>query len=154
MYCVHTFPFPCYHEVSQYCCLNSGKLTCTSIKYFGFVFRKVDTFRICFVSRIFFHSLFLVYSQGVLAFYCCENCENPRLVKQLLFITSDKAFMEILLRQKFFPNISSWLFLKKRICIISADLCNPCIIMYEILYITLLWYVLQLLYFHLLCPDF
>ena len=30
---------------------------------------------------------------------------------------------------------------------ISADLCNPCIIMYEILYITLLWYVLQLLYF-------
>ena len=30
---------------------------------------------------------------------------------------------------------------------ISADLCNPCIIMYEILYISLLWYVLQLLYF-------
>ena len=38
-------------------------------------------------------------------------------------------------------------FSEKRICIISADLCNPCIIMYEILYITLLWYVLQLLYF-------
>ena len=121
MYCVHTFPFPCYHEVSQYCCLNSGKLTCTSIKYFGFVFRKVDTFRICFVSRIFFHSLFLVYSQGVLAFYCCENCENPRLVKQLLFITSDKAFYinitwaEIL--SKYFKLI---IFQEKNLYFISA----------------------------------
>ena len=149
MYCVHTFPFPCYHEVSQYCCLNSGKLTCTSIKYFGFVFRKVDTFRICFVSRIFFHSLFLVYSQGVLAFYCCENCENPRLVKQLLFITSDKAFYinitwaEIL--SKYFKLIISQ---EKNLYIISADLCNPCIILCKILY------VLQIYIFHLLCPDF
>ena len=126
-----------------------------SIKYFGFIFKidfsqrlvswRIDTFRICYASRIFFIFVFVVLSRCICLFVVIRIVKIQDL--QLLFITSNKAFMEILLGQKFFPNISSWSFLKKRICIISADLCNPCIIMYEILYITLLWYVLQLLYF-------
>ena len=120
-------------------------------------FTKIDIMKNWYLSHLLCVSYIFILCvccalKVYFAFCCYENCEIQDL--QLLFITNDKAFMEILLGQKFFPNISSWLFLKKRICIISADLCNPCIIMYEILYITLLWYVLQLLYFHLLCPDF
>ena len=82
---------------------------------------RIDTFRICYASRIFF----------ILCVCCALKVYLPfivmRIVKiqdlQLLFITSDKAFIEILLGQKFFPNISSWLFFKRRICISFQLVC-------------------------------
>ena len=49
--CMH---FLVHVKNPQYYCSNSGKLTCISFKYFGFIFRKVDNFRICCASHIFF----------------------------------------------------------------------------------------------------
>ena len=54
-----------------------------------------DVFRIYCGSRIFSIAFIVVLSRcTVLAFY--ENCNNPRLVKKLLFIGGDEAFRILL----------------------------------------------------------
>ena len=131
------------------------------IKYFGFIFKidfsqrliswRIDTFRICYASRIFFIFVFVVLSRCICLFVVIRIVKIQDL--QLLFITSDKAFMEILLGQKFFPNISSWSFLREEFVHFSwsmQSLHNH--VWNSVHYAPVV--CLTTFIFHLLCPNF
>ena len=117
-----------------------------------FLLWRIDTFRICYASRIFSFFVFAVLSRCICLLLLWELWKSKTCNYCLLPVI--RHLQRYYLGRNSFQIFQVDYFSEKRICIISADLCNPCIIMYEILYITLLWYVLQLLYFHLLCPDF
>ena len=126
-----------------------------SIKYFGFIFRKlifhkdflswrIDTFRICYASRIFSFFVFAVLSRYICLLLLWELWKSKTCNYCLLPVI--RLLWKYCLGRNSFQIFQVDHFSEKNLYI-SADLCNPCIIMYEILYITLLWYVLQLLYF-------
>ena len=105
------------------------------------------------VMRLVYFSFFVF---GVLS-RCTLPSVVMRIVKiqdlQLLFITSDKAFMEILLGQKFFPNISSWSFLREEFVHFSwsmQSLHNH--VWNSVHYAPVV--CLTTFIFHLLCPNF
>ena len=126
-----------------------------SIKYFGFIFRKLfhkdwyheELIPFASVMRLvyFLSFVFAVLSRCICLLLLWELWKSKTCNYCLLPVI--RHLQRYYLGRNSFQIFQVDYFSEKRICIISADLCNPCIIMYEILYITLLWYVLQLLYF-------
>ena len=119
-------------------------------------FTKIDIMKNWYLLHLLCVSYFFI-----LCVCCALKVYLPfvvmRIVKiqdlQLLFITSDKAFMEILLGQKFFPNISSWSFLREEFVHFSwsmQSLHNH--VWNSVHYAPVV--CLTTFIFHLLCPDF
>ena len=120
-----------------------------------------------FFTKIFYHKELIPFASVMrLVFFilwiCCAlKVYLPFVVMKIvkiqdlrfLFITSDKAFMEILLGQKFFPNISSWSFLREEFVHLSwsmQSLHNH--VWNSVHYVPVV--CLTTFIFHLLCPGF
>ena len=155
---VYIVPLPGFHEVPQYYCpswvlsniLASYLENWFFTKIFFFIMKNWYLSHLLCVSY-FFIFVFVVLSRCICLFVVIRIVKIQDL--QLLFITSDKAFMEILLGQKFFPNISSWSFLREEFVHFSwsmQSLHNH--VWNSVHYAPVV--CLTTFIFHLLCPNF
>ena len=143
---VYIVPLPGFHEVPQYYCpsLLIWKLTCGFYQnilasYLKLIFHKdwyhEELIPFASVMRlVFFHSFCLLCSQGVLCLLLLWELWKSKTCNYCL-LPVIRHLQRYYLGRNSFQIFQVDYFSEKRICIISADLCNPCIIMYEILYI-------------------